>query len=92
MDSVAHGNPVKRQQRDLESEFNAIDKNGDGKASLDEFLGRMEAMLAEKLIPLTPDVQDQMKVGFREADANGDGFLSFDEVEALGLNVSGEIN
>ena len=65
---AAKGNKPKR---DPEAVFKKLDKNGDGKLSLEEFLGKKPA-----------DKVAKAENRFKAKDTNGDGFLSLDEFKA----------
>ena len=53
-----------------EERFKKLDKDGDGKLSIDEFRGKKEASEAEE--------------AFKKLDANGDGAISLEEFSAGG--------
>jgi hypothetical protein len=81
---AAKGDPSERVHTDRAVRFKQIDKNGDGKLSLEEFQYRPEAA--------TPDVRptklDAKTLAdraerFKMADKNHDGFLSFEEFKSL---------
>ncbi|OIW18919.1 hypothetical protein TanjilG_25362 [Lupinus angustifolius] len=57
---------------DCELIFKSIDKNGDGKISLDEFSDAVKASGTSSNV----DVPSKMK----EIDKDGDGFISIDEL------------
>lgn len=59
--------------------FEKKDKNGDGKLSLDEFVGKKAGEDAEKL-----------KEVFKKKDKDGDGFLTKDDMARKGGKAKGE--
>jgi Ca2+-binding EF-hand superfamily protein len=60
--------PPKKKKQSLEDVFKKLDKNSDGKVTLDEF----------KAFPAIKNKEAAAKA-FKAADADGDGSLSLDE-------------
>ena len=58
---------------DPEQVFKKKDANGDGKLSMDEFVGKLEGEKADKA-----------KAAFAKKDKDGDGFLTLEEFKAGG--------
>ncbi len=77
--SLAKGDGEAKKKRDPAAAFTKRDKDGDGKISVDEFVGKKEGDAAEK-----------MKKAFGKKDKDGDGFLTKDEMLAKGGKAKGE--
>jgi len=72
-----------RAHTDRTVRFKQIDRNGDGKLSLEEFVTRPEA--SNPGVPSKPDAKSRAErtARFQQADKDGDGFLTFEEFVAL---------
>lgn len=68
---VAADKEKKGHHMDAEARFKMLDTNGDGKLSVEEFVGKAEGKRAEA-----------MKKHFAKLDTDGDGSLSLDEFKA----------
>jgi Ca2+-binding EF-hand superfamily protein len=55
-------------QRELIQEFAAADRDNDGRIDFDEFKMLLEGLEAAMSL-------EEMQIGFREVDANGDGLI-----------------
>lgn len=65
---AADDDPPNKKRQSVEDVFKKLDKNGDGKVTLDEF----------RAFPGIKDKEAAAKA-FKKADANSDGALSLDE-------------
>jgi len=83
----------------LTSNFNSVDKNGDGKISADEIQTYMNNMAAQGLTReqimtlgaangMTNSLQETVLAHFDDIDANHDGRVTSQEINAYGVNSS----
>ena len=83
----------------LTSKFNSVDKNGDGKISADEIQTYMNNMAAQGLTReqimtlgaangMTNSLQETVLAHFDDIDANHDGRVTSQEINAYGVNSS----
>jgi Ca2+-binding EF-hand superfamily protein len=71
--SLAKGDAEGKKKKDPDAAFNKRDANGDGRISVEEFVGKKEGDRAEK-----------MKAAFQKKDKDNDGFVTKDEMTAKG--------
>lgn len=64
-----------------------MDKNGDGKIAIEEWLKKfkdlVEEQIREALADYKKDLMEQMLEEFKKLDQNGDGFLTQEEIKAV---------
>ena len=65
-------NGPKAPKKTADEIFKAKDKSGDGKLSIDEFVGN----------PKKPGVKEKLEAAFKKLDKDSDGFLTLDEFKA----------
>lgn len=78
--AILCGSPADAQEKkkpDLDAQFKRLDKNGDGKLSLEEFKGNRTGEKAEKA-----------ETQFKRMDKNNDGFLTLEEFKNRGKKKS----